>query len=94
MSPNNVKTLNTQTLSVQLQEIAVKSKPMLANKFISIQFNRWRILWNVKCNNLFSTIVKLNTTLMTEVFPGTRKMERKEKPLKISCQNPVEHDAM
>ena len=32
--------VNTQTLSVQLQVIAVKSKPMLANKFISIQFIR------------------------------------------------------
>ena len=28
-------------------------------------------------------------TLITDVFPGTRKMERKEKPLKKSCQNPV-----
>ena len=34
------------------------------------------------------------STLITEVFPGTRKMEIKEKPLKISCQNPVEHDAI
>ena len=30
----------------------------------------------------------------TEVFPGTRKMERKEKPPKISCQSPVKHDAI
>ena len=30
-------------------------------------------------------------TLITDVFPGTRKMERKEKPLKKSCQNPVEY---
>ena len=29
-------------------------------------------------------------TLITEAFPGTRKMARKEKPLKKSCQNPVE----
>ena len=28
--------INAQTLSVQLQVITVKSKPMLANKFISI----------------------------------------------------------
>ena len=34
------------------------------------------------------------TTLITEVYPGTRKMERKEKALKISCQNPVEHDTI
>ena len=31
------------------------------------------------------------TTLTTEVFPVTCKMERKENPLKKSCQNPVEH---
>ena len=30
-------------------------------------------------------------TLITEVFPGTREMKRKEKPLKKLCQNPVEH---
>ena len=47
MKPNSVKTVNTQTLSVQLQVIAVKSKPMLANKFISIQFIRWAILWKL-----------------------------------------------
>ena len=35
--------------------------------------------------------IKENLTMITEVFPGTRKMERKEKPLKKSCQNPVEH---
>ena len=29
------------------------------------------------------------STLITQVFPGTRKMERKEKPLKKSCQNSV-----
>ena len=29
--------------------------------------------------------------LITEVFPGTREMKRKEKPLKKLCQNPVEH---
>ena len=28
-------------------------------------------------------------TLIIEDFPGTQKMERKEKPLKKSCQNPV-----
>ena len=33
----------------------------------------------------------LRYTLITEVLPGTRKMERKEKPLKKSCQNPVEY---
>ena len=31
------------------------------------------------------------STLITEVFPSTRKIERKEKPLKKSCQDPVEH---
>ena len=30
-------------------------------------------------------------TLITEVFPGTREMKRKEKPLEKLCQNPVEH---
>ena len=30
-------------------------------------------------------------TLITEVFPGTREMKRKEKSLKKLCQNPVEH---
>ena len=30
-------------------------------------------------------------TLITEVFPDTREMKRKEKPLKKLCQNPVEH---
>ena len=30
------------------------------------------------------------TTLITEVFPSTRKTERKEKTPKKSCQNPVE----
>ena len=29
-------------------------------------------------------------TVITDVFPGTRKMKRKEKPLKKTCQNPVE----
>ena len=30
-------------------------------------------------------------TMITEVFPGTREMKRKEKPLRRLCQNPVEH---
>ena len=37
MNPNSI---NTQMLSVQLQIIALKFKPMLANMFISIQFNK------------------------------------------------------
>ena len=31
-------------------------------------------------------------TQITEVFPGTRKIERKEKPLKKWHQNPVEYE--
>ena len=30
-------------------------------------------------------------TMITEYFPGKRVIERNEKPLKKSCQNPVEH---
>ena len=41
----------------------------------------------IKCVNSGNFIC----TLITEVFPGTRKIERKEKPLKKSCQNPVEY---
>ena len=33
----------------------------------------------------------IESNLITEVFPGARKLERKEKPLKKSCQNPVEY---
>ena len=46
------------------------------------------IKWTVRTESYKKSI------LITEVFPGTRKMERKEKPLKISCRNPVEHDAI
>ena len=71
MKLNRIKTVNTQTLSVQLQVIAVKSKPMLANKFISIQFNRWGILWKAKlCNQLFSTVFRLNTFNMAGSSTG------------------------
>ena len=39
-------------------------------------------------------VIFLRPDEFTEVFPGMRKMERKEKPLKISCQSPVKHDAI
>ena len=39
---------------------------------------------------LYTSICIWYITLIIEVFLGTWEMERKEKPLKISCQNPVE----
>ena len=40
---------------------------------------------------ILNWVTRSHLTLITEFFPGTRKMERKEKPLKKSCQNPVEY---